>query len=427
MKTRTALVRILLMLIVTSGVFASGAQEEEATRIYFQHIGGTVPAQEVVLESMVEDFEAENPGVKIVIVNVGWGEAYAQFQNQVAVGQAPDIVMLASQWSAEYTALGAFVPIDEYITQDVLDMFLPSGFDAVRGNGHVYGLPWDGSIWGFFYRKDLFQEAGLNPDAPPTNWDELLEYGKALTSGDRYGLAFPAAGWEPDDYFLPFLWQAGNDIVVKAGDVWKSRFDEVSARVASEYVYDLVHEHAIVPERLTGMDWEATMNSFIAGDVAMMYNGMWVANILKDYEDIAGAWTTAKSPVGPRGGAVMGYPNLLHITQQSENPRLAAEFIEFVFTRAAESGFTYYELYCVETGALGWTRNFSEIPSAADPIMKPFVDQVPQSRGRPLAPGYEQFRLLYFNPGIQSLITGDMQPDEFVNAMHARLNQLIGN
>ena len=106
MKTRTALIRILLMLIVTSGAFASGEQEEEATRIYFQHIGGTMPAQEAVLKSMVEDFEAENPGVEIVIVNVGWGEAYSQFQNQVAVGQAPDIVMLASQWSAEYTDLG---------------------------------------------------------------------------------------------------------------------------------------------------------------------------------------------------------------------------------------------------------------------------------------------------------------------------------
>ncbi len=427
MKSRKALIHILSMLIVTSGVFASGEQEEEVARIYFQHIGGTMPAQEAVLERMVEDFEAENPGVEVVIVNVGWGEAYSQFQSQVAVGQAPDIVMLAPQWSAEYTALGAFVPIDEYISEDVLDMFLPSGFDSVRSDGHVYGLPWDGSIWGFFYRKDLFEEAGLNPDAPPTNWDELVEYGRAVTSGDRYGLAFPAAGWEPDDYFLPFLWQAGNDVVAEQGGSWESQFDEASARVASEYVYDLVHEHGIVPERVTGMDWEATMNSFIAGDTAMMFNGMWVANILKDHEDLSGAWITAKSPVGPGGGAVMGYPNVLHITQQSENPGLAAEFLEFVFTQATDSGLTYYELYCVETGALGWTQGFSEIESAADPIMKAFVDQVPYSRSRPLASGYEQFRLLYFNPGIQLLITGDMQPDEFVNTMHERLNQLIGN
>ena len=433
MKANKVVLIVLSILTLTFGVYASGEQEagdqatEEVKEISFQHIGGTMPAQEAVLERMVEDFEAQNPDAEVVIVNVGWGEAYSQFQNQVAVGQAPDIVMLAPQWSSEYTALGAFVPIDEYVSEEVMDMFLESGFDSVRNEGHVYGLPWDGSIWGFFYRKDLFEEAGLDPEAPPKNWEELVEYGKALTDGDQYGLAFPAAGWEPDDYFLPFLWQAGNEVVAQQNGAWKSQFDQESAQVAADYVYDLVHEHEIVPERITGMDWEATMNSFIAGDVAMIYDGMWVVNILKDNEDLSGKWATALSPAGPGGRAVMGYPNILHVTQQSENPEVAAEFLEFVYTETMESGLTYYEKYCVETGVLGWTQDFSEVEFAQDPIMKPFVEQVPDSKSRPLVSGYEQFRMLYFNPGIQSMITGDVQPDEFTSTMHERLNQLIGN
>ncbi len=41
--------------------------------------------------------------------------------------------------------------------------------------------------WGCSYNRDLFEAAGLDPDSPPTSWDEVREYAKQITDDDRQG------------------------------------------------------------------------------------------------------------------------------------------------------------------------------------------------------------------------------------------------
>lgn len=396
--------------------------ENEKVEITFQHIGGTVPQQEEILNEMAAKFEEENPGVTVKIVNVGWGEAYSLFQRQVVAGEAPDLVMLQGPWANEYMNLGALVPVDDYVSEEVLNNFIESGFDSVRNDdGKVYGIPWDGSIWGFFYRTDLFEEAGLDPEQPPKNWDELLEYAKKLTDGDQYGLVFPASGWEPDDYFLPFMWQAGNEVVKPEGDQWKSSISDESGLEAAKYVSDLVNKYKVVPKTITGMDWEAVANQFASGKVAMMFNGMWATGTLEGNKDIQGKWATALSPEGPARKAVLGYPNTLHITEQSEHKEIVGQFIDFIFSGNSPN---LFEEYMMATGVVGWTKDFSELPYAQTEVMKPFVEQIKVAKNRPIVPHYEEFRQSYFNPGIQDLIMGELNPEEFVEAMDNAFNEL---
>lgn len=399
----------------------SSQKPAENITITFQHIGGTIPEQVKVLNEMAQKFSEQNPDVTVEVVNVGWGEAYSLFQRQVTVGQAPDLVMLTAQWSNEYQRLGAFAPIDDYVSKDVLDQFLESGF--VKGeDGKIYGVPWDGSIWSFFYRKDLFEKAGLDPNKPPTTWDELVQYAKVLTKGDQFGLVFPAGSWEGDDYFLPFLWQAGNNVVKKDGDKWAADIDNDAGLKAAKFVYDLSNKYKVVPQTIIGMDWEATMNTFISGKAAMMFNGMWVANNLKGNANLNGKWATAASPAGPAGQAVLGYPNTLHITQQSKHKEIVGKFLEFIFSG---NNPTYYDKYCQVTGVLPWTKDYANSDFAKDPIMKPFVDQIPFAKNRPIIPKYEEFRQLYFNPGIQELIQGKIKPEDFVRIMNDDFNKLL--
>lgn len=396
--------------------------ENEAVEITFQHIGGTVPQQEEVLEKMAVEFEGKT-GVKVTVVNVGWGEAYSLFQRQVVAGEAPDLVMLQGPWANEYMNLGALAPVDDYVSEEVLNNFIETGFAPVSGDdGKLYGIPWDGSIWGFFYRKDLFEEAGLDPEQPPKNWDELLEYAEKLTDDGQYGLVFPATGWEPDDYFLPFMWQAGNEVVEFEGETWKSVIADESGLEAAQYVYDLVNKHKVVPKSITGMDWEAVANQFISGKAAMMFNGMWATGSLEGNQEIEGKWATALSPEGPTGvKAVLGYPNTLHITEQSAHKEEVGQFIDFIFSGERPN---LFEEYMIATGVVGWTKDFSELPYAQTEVIKPFVEQIEFAKNRPIVPNYEEFRQSYFNPGIQDLIMGELNPEEFVEEMDKAFNEL---
>jgi ABC-type glycerol-3-phosphate transport system substrate-binding protein len=51
-------------------------------------------------------------------------------------------------------------------------------------DGKLYGVPVDYTICYLYYRKDRFAEAGLDPDKPPTTWEEVADYSKRLTSAD---------------------------------------------------------------------------------------------------------------------------------------------------------------------------------------------------------------------------------------------------
>lgn len=67
-----------------------------------------------------------------------------------------------------------------------------------QSDKHVWALPISNVVMGLLYRKDLFYEAGLDPDRPPRDWDELLEFARRLTDPDKrqYGMVVYAAGTE---------------------------------------------------------------------------------------------------------------------------------------------------------------------------------------------------------------------------------------
>lgn len=415
------LFRVLLMLISLT-VLSSGLIFAK-TELFFQHMN-TVPNSQKVIDEAIEEFEAAHPDVEIKEVLVTWGEAHSQFMLSLTVGMAPDLVMLGGPWAPEFMRMGAFAPVDEYVSEEVLDIFLPTGLSLVKDDDHLYGVPWEGGTWAFFYRKDLFEEVGLDPESPPQDWEELVEYAQKLTEGDRYGLVFPAAGWEASDFYLPFIWQTGSDIVKKAEDGnWEPQFSSETVRTGTQFYYDLVNKYEVVSQSITSMDWESAKNAFVSGKAAMMYNGMWVVNTIKESNpELDGKWATAVNPAGPSGvKASLGYPNTLHITAQSRNKELAAEFIELFY--GGESP-TYADRYAMSVTSLNWTKPFMKLPFTQDELIQPFVETMLYSQSQPTTPKFEDFRNLYLVPALQSLILDKITPDEFAEEMDKMFRKL---
>ena len=108
---------------------------------------------------------------------------------------------------------GALVSLEPYIVRDGLDpsaVFYASEYDAFVWDGQAYGLPLDVSgSYLYFWDKDQFAEAGLDPERPPRTWDELEEFAKKLTvknpdgSFERIGFHAAAVSNSP---FLVWLY-----------------------------------------------------------------------------------------------------------------------------------------------------------------------------------------------------------------------------
>lgn len=402
------------------GTAAGGDSAEEVT-LEFSLTGGTVPAQSQVIKDAIAAFEELHDGVTIELTEVGWGQSFGQYQTRLAAGNPPDIALLAPSWVSTFMQDDAFVPVDDYVDVAVLDNAYESGYDGMVGeDGMRYAVQWDASVWGMFYRTDFFEEVGLDPENPPATWEELEEASAALVAAGHQPLAIPFSGTDPDDYFLPMLWQAGGDVIGENGEIV---LDSPETLEAANFLAGLVSQ-GYVSKDVVGNDWEGTMNTFIAGDAAMMFNGPWVVGSLKaGAPDLEGLWATAPYPAGPGGEATLGYPNGLAISALSENKEIAGEFISFLFQEGDPS---YFFEFMKVTGVFGFTRDFAATDDefVRDPYNVPFIESVPFARNRPVTPWYEEFRQRDFDPALQELVLGSITSEQFVERVYEAAVQL---
>lgn len=406
---------VLTLMLCMSLMFTASA--EEPVKLYFQYIGGTVPAQDAVINDAIAAFNAQNPNITVEPIYIDWGNGHSQFYNSVMANAAPDIAMLGGTWCVEFIEMGAIAPITDYVSAELMDTFIPAGFDVMTGaDGTIYGLPWDGCTWGVIYRTDLFEQAGI--EKVPATWDELLAAGEKMKAIDKYLLTVACAGFEVDDYYLPFLWQAGGEVCERdENGNWVSAMGSPESLAAAEFYTKLVNE-GYMPKEITGMDFEAVLNSFTAGDTAMMVAGMWNIGTLQGLPEMDGKWMTANTWAGPGGAAALSYPNTVHITAGSEHKEEAGKFLEFFYNEG------YYDKYNIITGVFSFTKDFASTEYAQDPMKAAFIQDSAVGRNRPATSKYEEFRQLYFCPGVQSMVAGDITPAEFCEQMVEAFNEL---
>jgi len=195
--------------------------------------------------AVLEAFLRKHPHIRVephVQLRMEGPRAEATFYMSMAGGTAPDALYVYGRSTQKYIDQGFLHPLNEYLPERILEdplfrKFLP----AISRDGKIYGIPALVAVTALIYRKDLFQQAGLDPDRPPATWEELLECSRRLTFPERgqYGIVLPGgggAGWR----FANFVWQAGGNIVRQQPDgSWRLTLDEPPALRALELYRDM--------------------------------------------------------------------------------------------------------------------------------------------------------------------------------------------
>ena len=126
-------------------------------------------------------FEDEHPDIDVIGVEYEWeGPTFAV---QLAGGSLPDV------FTVPFTDAKTLLENDQLmdVTEEMdelgyTDSFNPIILDAVTGDdGHIFGFPRQAYANALSYNRELFEAAGLDPDSPPTTWDEVREYAKQIT------------------------------------------------------------------------------------------------------------------------------------------------------------------------------------------------------------------------------------------------------
>jgi len=109
-----------------------------------------------------------------------------QILTAVSGGETVDVAILWDPTPVKSWAVkGALVDLTPYIQKEkanMADIFIPAGLEWVRQiDGKYYGLPFVNFDRGFYWNKELFRQAGLDPEKPPKDTKELAEYARKLT------------------------------------------------------------------------------------------------------------------------------------------------------------------------------------------------------------------------------------------------------
>lgn len=412
------------------------ASEAEIVEIQFTHTAW-VPEQLEILEKAIADFEAQNPGIKIIETRSSWTDAPSQIMTSLVSGNAPDLIMCNTAMLAEYRGLGALADLSGYISEDFLDNLLPSAKMMITtSDGKIDGLPQEGCNWALFYRKDLFEEAGLDPENPPKTYDEFLEYAKALTKDtdgdgviDQYGYAWPVQAENASDYWVNFMQMCGAEISVNEEGEWKSKLTDEAAKEGTQLMVDLVQEYQVTPENVVDYDWEAVTNAFVSGEVAMMHNGAWVtSSIAEKGPDLEGKWATAVLFDGPEQTAYRGYPNTFNILEASEHKDETWKFLDYFYNTPSDvDGLTIAGAFCNAAGGMLYTNDFIEYARANySEQLQPFLDEVDNLKIPPLDPSWQSLTSMYGNSTVQQMIMGSVSVEEGLNTLDSQLKELHG-
>lgn len=144
------------------------------------------------------DFQKKYPNIKIKSVEYGPEECKQKFLISLMAGiGAPDITFMDRPKVGPYLAFGGLVDLTDKVS-GLKNDFSVADWDSYVYKGRIYALPMDSGPGGLWYRKDIFDEAGIDADSIET-WDEYVSEGKKVVKDfdgdgktDRYLLAVRA-------------------------------------------------------------------------------------------------------------------------------------------------------------------------------------------------------------------------------------------
>jgi multiple sugar transport system substrate-binding protein len=341
----------------------------DVTITYWQY---TFPAKVTEVKSLIQKFEAENPHIKVVAQDFPYDQYTQKVSAAMHAGKGPDVMNLYYGWLPQYVKQGYLQPIPQGFmsTSDIEKKYIPM-IQASKINNKYYTLPIAVRSLALFWNKEMFKQAGLDPNTPPKTWDELIQDAKKMTKRkangklEQEGFAWDVNGQGYHAFEEVLLRQWGVEPFSADGKkvTWNSSPNGLDA--FTYWINMNKKEKLGEPNFITDYN-----TAFKAGKAGMIIDGSFDIAAIKDAAKFD--WGVTTLPVKEVGGLESNFGSFWTngIAKGVSGKKLEAseKFLKFLTSEETQKD---------------WLKNVGEIPASAsfandnsinnDPIYGPFV------------------------------------------------------
>ena len=367
-----------------------------------------------------KEFEQQRPDVDIQIEQFP-GSSLKDYEIKLrlryASGNAPDIWYFRENELAEYVDLGLIAPAPEYIERIVQENSVNEMIrQAPYFDGVCYGIVHHAGWTVLYYNKAHFREAGLDPNQPPTNWSELVDFAERLTVRDsdgaieRAGLSLRKTGYKQGtaEKWLTFFYSAGGVPFDEEGTM--SYFDSEAAKAAFD-LYDTV----LFKKNIDSVTHEGDQRGFGQGRVSMFIREDHVIYWLSEnFPEI----DYGIAPIPPLDSTHMSFSSggafPMVVNSESPHQEEAWRFLEFLLQDDV------YHQYVRAVKAQPVLYSVAEFPEFKDNTML----QVYRNQPVYLPPtfAHDKYSLELIGTYVERFSYGHLSAEETIDRMTAEIN-----
>lgn len=361
-------------------------------------------------------FELAHPDIAVLQEPIPNSEFMAKMTAAVVSQSTPDTSMVSSERVADLNAMGALVDITDRVQSwDRLGDFSPTAFAGVTDDdGRIFGVPGFAFVDWMYYRKDWFEEAGIEP---PTTMEEMRTAAIALTDPDQGRYGFSMRGSAGGQHYIGLVLEAfGSPVQLPDGTVG---LDRDKAIKAMDWYAGLYTRDQIAPPSAPNDGFRQIMEAFKTGQTAMLWHHTGSLRSISENLELGVEFGTIPMPAGPVARvARLGFAN--NAITKTTNADAAWEWLKFWGEPDVAVAFLDATGYFPASSAAAKDERIVN-----NPIYAPAVETLSFGVPHPSFPGYAGWSENIALAAFQQILIGTATPEQAVDEMIAGLDRAV--
>ena len=375
--------------------------------------------------SVIPEFEAANPGVKVNFTSVGYDALHQKTITAMTSGSSVyDVIDVDDIWTPEFVTSGYIESIDPWLTDDMKKNITPAALNIIKYEGTYYGLPSANDLLFLYYNKEMLQQAGFSKF--PSTWDELTSVVRQI---QQKGLAEYGAhwGWAQAEglicYYYTFVKGFGGSLADE--NTHQPTVNRTENIKALQYMVDSLYNTKISSPASITSDDRNVIELFSQGKTLFALNWSFAWGVFNDPSQ-----SMVKDKVGValipgtssyKSASCAGTMGLA-VAANSKNKEAAWKWILFLTERSIQ------KRQALEAGTLPiWSEQYNDPELVAQhPALPDMLAQLDYAYSRPALTWYNEFSN-NLQVEIQNALTRNKTAEQALNDAQKTLTDLAKN